>query len=363
MIAGCRENETQNPGQSQSKEAGTTLDAQMTVKLAQAEMSIREAVAATSPEEVTRLAGEAAAALAPVLELGSQAGAKAWRMAALIALAKEDAELAARSSAMIKELVPRFHEDEAYLTLMAKLERLAAKAPFVNSLGMKFVSVPGSEVRFSIWETRVQDYQAFASATKRAWDKPRFEQGPTHPAVNVSWDDAKAFCDWLTKKERGEGRIKAGAFYRLPLDAEWSVAVGLPPESGSTPGEKDMKIKDLYPWGTQWPPPHGAGNFNGAVDNPSGPYTLAGYGDGFLYTAPVGSFKANPHGLYDLGGNVWEWCEDWYDGEQKYRVLRGGSWDVSGRGSLLSSIRGRRTPGGRNDIDGFRCVLVGESAR
>jgi formylglycine-generating enzyme required for sulfatase activity len=77
----------------------------------------------------------------------------------------------------------------------------------------------------------------------------------------------------------------------------------------------------------------------------------------------VGSFKPNRCGLYDLGGNVWEWCEDWYDSEQKYRVLRGASWpDVFVPRNLLSSCRNDFTPDGRYVNYGFRVVLVGESA-
>ena len=148
----------------------------------------------------------------------------------------------------------------------AEAKRLAqqtAWAAFLanpNSLGMKFVPVAGTDVLFSVWDVRVQDYQAFASAKGLDWEKPSFEQGPTEPAVNVSWEDAKAFCAWLTEKERGEGRLTAGQSYRLPMDWEWSVAVGLNEPRAGTPKEKDGQIKDVYPWGAQWPPPRGAGN-------------------------------------------------------------------------------------------------------
>jgi formylglycine-generating enzyme required for sulfatase activity len=201
---------------------------------------------------------------------------------------------------------------------------------------MVFVGVPGAPA-FSIWETRVQDYQAFASATGRSWEKPAFTQGPTHPAVNVSWDDAQAFCQWLTTKERINGKLSASQSYRLPTDAEWSVAVGLPAESGNSPKDKDEKIKDVWPWGTTWPPPSGAGNYDDETSADS--YVIEGYHDGYDRTAPVGSFKPNQFGLYDLGGNVWEWCGDEYYPGSGTRVLRGASWYYGHPEILLSSPR------------------------
>jgi formylglycine-generating enzyme required for sulfatase activity len=226
---------------------------------------------------------------------------------------------------------------------------------FTNTLGMKFVSVPGTEVAFCIWETRVKDYAAFAAANARvdaSWKSPGFTQADTHPVVNVSWEDANAFCAWLTKKELAEGKIKAGQKYRLPPDAEWTVAVGLGRETGSTPEAKDTGVKDVYPWGKEWPPPKGVGNYAGGLNV-----------DNYEYTSPAGSFAANKLGLHDMGGNVWEWCEDWYDpAAQKYRVLRGAAWDGDRPGLLLSSTRGDGgTPDLRELIIGFRCVLVGAS--
>ena len=225
----------------------------------------------------------------------------------------------------------------------------------VNSLGMKFVPVQGTEVLFCIGDVRVQDYRAYAEANSSAdesWKQPGFEQGDTHPVVNVSWNDAKAFCAWLSRKE--------GKKYRLPTDAEWSVAVGLAGESGSTPKEKDGKIEGVHPWGTSWPPPSGAGNYADdtcKLKHPSWK-TIEGYDDGYAETSPVGSFTANQFGLYDMVGNVWQWCEDWYDGEQNTRVLRGASWAYDVFGNLWSSRRNKCPPNFRIYISGFRCVLV-----
>ncbi|MDP9162065.1 MAG: SUMF1/EgtB/PvdO family nonheme iron enzyme, partial [Acidobacteriota bacterium] len=186
-------------------------------------------------------------------------------------------------------------------TTTAELSRFnpsvqTADQEFENSLGMRFVPVPATNVLFSVWDTRVQDYEAFVRATGRDFESPPFPQGPTHPVANVNWDDAKAFCRWLTDKERHEGRLSAEQEYRLPTDSEWSAAVGLINEVGHTPLDKSGKTENTYPWGTQWPPPKGAGNYGAGLQV-----------DEFTFTSPVGSFAANKYGLYDLGGNVWQW--------------------------------------------------------
>jgi len=222
--------------------------------------------------------------------------------------------------------------------------------PWTNSLGMKFVPVPGTGVLFSIWDTRVQDYEAFVKATGRSWEKPDFEQGPTHPAVMVSWDDAKAFCAWLTKNERSAGALTATQEYRLPTDLEWSTAVGLEKETGSTPEERRENGKNsaVYPWGTQWPPPRGGGNYNGKLNV-----------DDFDKTSPVGSFAANRFGLYDMSGNAWQWCEDQFPSPRGDRVLRGGAWTGQDPKDLLSSFRRHHSVDARQGTYGFRCVLAG----
>ena len=225
---------------------------------------------------------------------------------------------------------------------------------WTNSLGMKFVPVAGTSVQFSVWDTRVQDYQTFAAATGRSWAKLSFAQGPTHPAVYVSWDDANAFCQWLTEKERGEGRLKSQQQYRLPTDAEWSVAAGLSKEppfvkpgffAAVKSGFVGQNKAGGFPWGSEWPPPRGAGNYSPSLNV-----------DDFENTSPVGSFPANRFGLNDMGGNVRQWCEDLY-GVRKTHVLRGASWADSIRDLLLSSSRNFGDPVARLPCDGFRCVL------
>lgn len=227
-----------------------------------------------------------------------------------------------------------------------------------NSLGMKFASV--DDVLISVWLTRVQDFEAFARATslKSAdWRRPGFQQGADHPVVKVSWNDAMAFCKWLTERERKEGLLAANESYRLPTDVEWSKAVGLPDEPGRTPESRDMDIPDQYPWGADWPPPQGAGNFTG--EETDSDVAIKGYNDGYAWTSPVGSFAPNKAGLYDMGGNVRQWCMDWWNNEQHDKVLRGSSWyNGALKLSLLSSCRNHAQPTSVQDTDGFRVVIV-----
>jgi len=240
--------------------------------------------------------------------------------------------------------------------------------PFENSLGMKFMPVPGTSVLFCIWETRVKDYAEYAKVNKvdDSWTKQQTRNDlpvgrePEHPVRAVNWDDANAFCEWLTKKESADGKLPKGMKYRLPTDEEWSRAVGLTKEEGATPKERSGKNRVDYPWGTAFPPTGKVGNYADSAchEKFSTMKWIEGYTDGYATTAPVGSFAPNTYGIYDLGGNVWEWCED--GGPE--RVMRGASWDNSDRDTLLSSNRHYYPPTRRHSGNGFRCV-VGVSAR
>jgi serine/threonine protein kinase len=246
-------------------------------------------------------------------------------------------------------------EPQKQTFLAARLEKTVGPEPgqpFSNSLGMKFV--PLGNVQISVWETRLQDYEAFCRATGRRYDPPDFHQTPSDPVVKVSWFDAMAFCKWLTEKEQDENLIGDQQAYRLPMDTEWSMAAGLAKESGATPEARDGKIKNEFPWGKQWPPPSGAGNY--AVTQKRRGTTL-----------PVGTFESNSIGLYDLGGNVWEWCLDTYKGDntgssRDWGVLRGGSWATRNRLEMQSSYRNVVDRNERDVIYGFRCVLATQSA-
>jgi len=242
---------------------------------------------------------------------------------------------------------------------------------YTNSLGMKFVPVPGTSVLFCIWETRVRDWAAYASANSgvdRSCEHLTFlgvpvNDGSDHPILRINWSEAQAFCEWLTRKEQSAGLIRPSQSYRLPTDLEWSTAVGLPSESGITPKERDKKVQNVYPWGSQWPPPSDAGNYadRSGQSKFSGWTGIRGYDDGYAATAPVGSFAANRYGIYDLGGNVWEWCEDFYDGKSGAHVLRGASWMDRSNVDLLSSSRFALLPNVGYAAAGFRCVLTSMS--
>ncbi len=195
--------------------------------------------------------------------------------------------------------------------------------PHTNSLGMKFVPIRitggptgGKTLLFSVWETRVQDYAAFAetnAVTDSSWKKAS-DGGTTqtrlHPVVNVAWEDAVKFCEWLSKKEQ--------LLCRLPSDHEWSCAAGIGEheDAGQTPVSKGSWKTGAYPWTpSSHEPPHGFANYRGTLT------------DDFPFTAPAGSFPATPEGLHDLWGNAAEWCADWHDpATEVQRVIRGHSW-------------------------------------
>jgi hypothetical protein len=256
-------------------------------------------------------------------------------------------------------------EPQQQAFLAARLEKSLSPEPgqpWTNSLGMRFA--PVGEVQMSIWETRVQDYDAFAVATGHRHESPDFAQTGLHPVVKVNWFDATAFCKWLTEKERDENVLTEKQFYRLPSDAEWSAAVGLPNEGGATPEARDGKIRNEFPWGKTWPPPASSGNY---ADKSGGQrargLVIENYSDGFAQTSPAGSFKPSALGIYDLGGNVWEWCLEGYKGDatgagRDWGVLRGGSWATGNRSEIQSSYRSVIDRNERDVIIGFRCVLA-----
>jgi formylglycine-generating enzyme required for sulfatase activity len=191
-------------------------------------------------------------------------------------------------------------------------------------------------------EVTVGQFRQFVEAnseykiTDDRWDNPDFDQSGDHPVVWVSWRDAAAFCDWLSKKE--------GKKYRLPTEAEWEYSCRAG-KAGTCYcfGDTDDELEH-HAWYN--------GNSGGG-------------------TKPVGKKKPNAWGLYDMHGNAWEWCQDNYDphyykssppkdppgGASDLRAARGGSYQYA---PVLcrSAFRGANTPDYRDDNVGFRVLLV-----
>jgi len=184
------------------------------------------------------------------------------------------------------------------------------------------------------------------------WRNLGFTQGDDHPVVNVSWNDANRFCQWLSREK--------GRTHRLPSEAEWEFACRAGTTTQFSMGDNaeglasvgkvaDGTAKAKYNW----------------------KYAIQAK-DGFVTTAPIGSFAENPWGLYDMHGNVWEWCQDSYgdyetaavtdpvgaiEKEGSNRVNRGGSWNNNAR-NCRSENRNRNSPDNRNNNLGFRVSLA-----
>ena len=238
--------------------------------------------------------------------------------------------------------------------------------PFTNSLGMELLPVGQGGVYFCAHETRIRDYSRFIDATghpmdskvwyyegtvaketsEYSWRDPGYEVGPDHPVTAVSWADAIRFCEWLTDRDRRAGLIPEQLSYRLPAEREWDAVAGA----------------TVYPWGNQWPPPEGAGNFAGAEMGTGGwprdKAIVADWSDGYTRSAPVGSFAADSSGLFDVAGNVNEWLVDKGVDDPSRRVVMGGSWMDGAEYALSIRHRTPLLPEGRYTVVGFRIVLA-----
>ncbi len=184
------------------------------------------------------------------------------------------------------------------------------------------------------------------------WHKTDYNQGPDAPVVLVSWDDAQAYCHWLSQ---ATGRV-----FRLPTEAEWEYAC----RAGST---------TAFQWGNDVE--GGEGWLNGADEKLRAKHPewrTFPFSDGSIYAAKVGSYRGNAWGLHDMHGNVWEWVQDWYsptyyatgpgadsfNGQMdRFHVVRGGSW-LCYPGFCRSAVRRKYSPEYTTCDLGFRIVMA-----
>ncbi len=190
----------------------------------------------------------------------------------------------------------------------------------------------------------VDDYlkkqQNLVNRFRSKYDDDRKFNKDDHPVVGVSWYAVRAYCLWLSLVESGGEETE---LYRLPTEQEWEWAAG---------GKRDKTDEVLevrrYPWG----------------DTPKPTAKHANYDRSEGSTTPVGRYPdgATPYGIYDMAGNVWEWMENWYDIDEDWKAVRGGSW-ISLPGSLACSARDDFNPDFRYDFIGFRVVRPSPAAK
>lgn len=234
-----------------------------------------------------------------------------------------------------------------------------------NSLNVKFI--PLGDILLAATETRRRDYAEFVKQTgaRRPGPIPDQPKSGNFPIVNVNREEARAFCAWLTKRERDLNLIGKTDRYRLPTDEEWSRAVGLPPERGKDPAERNGRVRGIFPWGYEWPPPKGVDNFadESAARMGTTPTVIKGYQDRFPALAAVSALPVGTKGFTGLAGNVSEWVETDFElslppGHIVQGTVRGGNWRSFNPDELLSSARQGVPPDTKRDTIGFRLALV-----
>jgi formylglycine-generating enzyme len=223
---------------------------------------------------------------------------------------------------------------------------------FVKDSGYKTDAEKGEKPGAEGWDADKNDFE---DGTKYSWRNAGFQQTDDHPVVNVSWNDSLAFCRWLSRKE--------AKLYRLPTEAEWEYACRAGTTTRYFSGDDPETLAKF-------------GNVADATLKAKFPdcKDVIKASDGYVFTSPVGSFKPNAFGLYDMNGNAWQWCADRY--EEKYyvisaeddptgpdsddaraRVLRGGCW-YDGATATRSAVRFWFTPGRRSCYWGFRVAMT-----
>jgi formylglycine-generating enzyme required for sulfatase activity len=188
--------------------------------------------------------------------------------------------------------------------------------------------------------------------SKFTWRDPGFQQDDNHPVVNVSWNDAQAFCEWMSRKTQ--------RYCSLPREAEWEYSCRADSTTRYFSGDDPATLKGFANVGDQ--------ALKAKRITARDAFAYFPFDDGYPFTSPVGTFKANPYLLEDICGNVWQWCRDWYgegyyadcpkidpEGPEagKLKVLRGGSW-VDEPGLCRAAARGAYEPSFRGFNVGFR---------
>lgn len=227
------------------------------------------------------------------------------------------------------------------------------KYPVTRQEYWNFLSATKHPIGPSCWHLTIQSDGGgkFEERSDVNWQNPGFEQTGEHPAVCVSWDDAQAYAGWLSRR--------TGKHYQLPSEAEWEYAA-----RAGTPGPR------WWPGGRA----NACGYANVRDFSFAGAYnfkrdeTYFQCSDGFAHTSPVTAFPANPLGLHDMLGNVWQWTQDCWNptlagqpangtarnvGNCSLRVARGGSW-YSDPWIVRAGIRDWVTAGDRGTLTGFR---------
>ena len=217
----------------------------------------------------------------------------------------------------------------------------------LNSLSIDMVKIPNKNYEIGKYPVTVAEYMHFVEDVKKHYPQ-WLEEGneyniktetddyykkmknltnPNAPIVGISWYDAKAYCKWLSEKRKEE--------FRLPTEEEWEYSCRAGTTTKWSFGD-DEKELGKYAWYDENSYDLGEKHKNYGIQE-------------------VGKKLPNPWGLYDMHGNVWEWCEDWYDNDKDTKVLRGGSWS-SIAGYTRSAGRDRVDPGDRFSIVGFRLL-------